>query len=265
MRQPHRGRLLRFYGEVGTVTRAPAETYVAYSWKHRVANAVYKMAASARIRVEPLEDTASFVDDGQSRQTPEMMDAFAQIPGMTSFRRGMYLYWLAYACSAPGDIIEVGVWQGRATAFLAQACADADAGVVHAIDPFTGNPGTAHLYEVSDVADLQVGFEANIQRSGLVDRVVTWPGKSSEVADAVRSKADGVRMICIDGDHSYEAVRNDINLFADALEPGGILLFDDYEPSKPGLVQAVLEHLEANPDRYTKPVQDRSMLVLRRR
>lgn len=244
--------------------RAPADRLVAYSWRHRLANVGVGVANRLGLRLEPLEDTKRFVDDGCSRRTPEMMSDFAEIPGMTNLRRGMYLYWLAYACSAPGDIVEIGVWQGRSTAFLAQACTDADVGLVHAIDPFTGNPGTETHYRVDGVSDLEQGFLSNMARVGLAERVVVWPGRSAEVASEVLERADGIRMICIDGDHSYAAVRTDIELFADALSPGGLLVFDDYEAGKPGVAEAVLEHLSAHPTRYATPVQDRSLLVLRR-
>ena len=117
--------------------------------------------------------------------TPEMMARFASIPGMITMRRGMYLYWLAYACGAEGDVIEIGSWQGRSTAFLSQGCADADAGVVHAIDTFQGNPGSEGHYAVDGVESLEQGFRDNMARVGLAERVVTYPKSAVDAAPEI--------------------------------------------------------------------------------
>jgi predicted O-methyltransferase YrrM len=234
--------------------------------KAKVRRVVTMLAAQAGLRVEKLEDDATFVP-GRSIWTTDLQRKFAGVPGMITLRRGMYLYWLALAQSIPGDVVELGSWQGRSTIALAQACADADNGMVHAVDTFRGNPGNTSMYVVGadDLSDLESNFRRNIARAGLTDRVTAHAMTSAEAAPAVAAAAPAVRFIYIDAEHTYDAVRQDLANYAELLAPGGLLTFDDYSKTFDGVVRAVHEHLDAHPDRYTLPVQDNNFLVLRRR
>ena len=72
-------------------------------------------------------------------------------------------------------------------------------------------------------------------------------------------------MMYIDGEHSYDAVKDELARYADLLSPGGLLTFDDYSARYPGVAQAIHEHLAEAGDRYVTPVQDDNFLVIRRR
>lgn len=216
------------------------------------------------ITLAKLEDSTGYVQD-DSTKLPEMLAEYLSIPGMLPPHRCFHLYLMALSCSVRGDIVEIGSWQGRSTAFLARACADADNGVVHAVDTFRGNPGTEHLYAVDGALDsLEANFRRNIARVGLQDRVVTHAATSAEAAPSVRERTEGVRLIFIDGEHTFDAVANDLALYADLLLPGGLLVFDDYAPHFPGDVRAVQEHVDAHPGRYGRPFQQENTLVLPR-
>ena len=124
----------------------------------------------------------------------------------------MYLYWLAYAAPGVGDVIEIGSCQGRSTSALAQACRDTGIGVVHAVDTFGGNPGHEDHYVVSasDLSDLEPNFHRNIASAGLTDRVKVYAQTSASAAPAVsEATAPGARMIYIDGEHTYDAVKEE--------------------------------------------------------
>lgn len=173
------------------------------------------------------------------------IDALAQqweeIPGMISPARGVHHYLLAYAQSTLGDIIEVGSWQGRNTCFLAAACRDSQNGVVHAIDHFKGNPGSRDAYVVGapDLSDLESNFRRNVRRAGLDDWVVL------HAVDARTVKIQGpVRMLFVDAEHTYEALKADLAQFAPLVTSGGLVAFDDYSTSFPGVVAAVDEWLD---------------------
>jgi len=183
---------------------------------------------------------------------------------MVSLRRGMYYYWLAYA-GITGDIIELGCWQGRSTTFLARACKDTKNGIVHSVDTFGGNPGNKSAYKVDadDLSDLESNFRANMDRLGLTDHVRVHVGASVDVAPQVIAQADSVRMLVVDAEHTYAAVKADLDAYADALQVGGLLVFDDYSTAYSGVAQAVNEHL-ASRDRYCTSVQDDNLLVVRR-
>jgi hypothetical protein len=57
-----------------------------------------------------------------------------------------------------------------------------------------------------------------------------------------------IRILFIDGWHSYEAVTEDILLWFPHVLPGGLIVFDDYSnPEFPGVRQAVDEQLQKLP------------------
>lgn len=205
------------------------------------------------------------IDDGCSTNMAQRLARFSAIPGMLPRERGLVLYSLAYGCSIPGDVVEIGSWQGRSTCYLAQACRDSDNGIVRAIDHFKGNVGVEQQYVVgqSDLSDLESKFRRHVAGAGLKDYVRLYNMTSRDAAAAYRTDFARVRMLFIDGDHSYEGVRNDIELFAPLLQPGGIIVFDDYHSDGPGVVQAVRDVIFSNPA-YGQFTQFQGVLIARK-
>lgn len=244
--------------------RTPSETTSVFDspLKARARKAVIGGLARLGFGLEPLDDSAHYVADDTTKLA-EMVSRFAPIPGMIPLRRCVHLYLLAFANGVRGDIIEIGSWQGRSTAFLAQACADTDNGVVHAIDTFQGNPGSEHNYEIDgSLRSLEASFRQNMERTGVGDRVVTHAKFSADAIEEVRSATRGVRMLFIDGEHTYEAVKSDLANYAELVAPGGLIVFDDYSPGFEGDVRAVHEHVAAHPKRYGTGFQQKNTLVL---
>ena len=232
----------------------------------RLRKAVITAGAAVGVTIEKRMDDATFIR-GHSALTTDLQHKVAATPGMITLRRAMYLYWLSYAGSVAGDVIEIGSWQGRSTIALAQGCADSDNGVVHAIDTFLGNPGNEAMYVVGaeDRSDLEPNFRRNIAAAGLTDRVTVYAKSSADAVAEVAAAVNGVRMMYIDGEHSYDAVKEELELYAPLLSPGGLLTFDDYSTRYPGVVDAIHEHLAEAGDQYVRPAQDDNFLVLRRR
>ncbi len=215
-------------------------------------------------RLEPLVDLRGFIDDDSTR-LPALSATAADILGMVAHRRSVNYYWLSYACSVAKDRVEIGLWRGRSTVFLVQGAGDSDNGVVHAVDTFVGNPGNERAYDVDGVQALASGFRSNVATSGLVHRVVVHKGRSADLAAEVRRSVEAVRILCIDGEHTYEAVAQEPELYADLVVPGGLLVLDDYSKSFPGVAEAFQEHLAKNANHYARPVQDRNLAVVARR
>jgi predicted O-methyltransferase YrrM len=245
--------------------RTPAETTSAFDSpvKARIRRAIVGGAARLGVGLEPLDDTKMLVDDDSTR-LPELVSRFEHIPGMLPVRRCVHLYLLAFGGLA-GDVIEIGSWQGKATAYLAQACADTRNGLVHAIDTFLGNPGHEKNYYVNGtLANLEQNFRANIESVGLTDHVITHASTSEAAIDSVRAATQGARLLFIDGEHTYDAVSRDLALYAELVVPGGVIVLDDYSPGFAGDVKAVREHVAAHSGRYGRPFQQRNTLVLPR-
>jgi predicted O-methyltransferase YrrM len=216
---------------------------------------VARLAAIAGMRFEHLEHTSTLVSD-TSTTVPNMLSRFATIPGMITLQEGLLLYSFAYAAGAEGDIVEIGSWQGRSTAFLAQACEDIGSGTVHAIDWFRGNPGKEHLFAVSGGAER--ALRANLERVGLASRVVVHADRSEHVN---RDALGSLRMLFIDGEHTHQAVSADLE-YAALLAPSGLLVLHDYTNAYPGVVTAAQAYLAKGG--FSRPFQRRAMLIARR-
>lgn len=167
--------------------------------------------------------------------------AAADIPSMLGRQTAFSLYLLCYLQELSGDVVEIGSWQGYSTSFLASAVRDSGNGVLHAIDHFKGNVGKESFYVVArpDLSDLRQGFESNLRRLGLLENVRLLDMPNHE---AVRHLGGvKVRLLFIDGDHTKTGVENDIRLFFPLVQPGGLVVFDDFSPHCPGLVEAVAQ------------------------
>jgi predicted O-methyltransferase YrrM len=161
------------------------------------------------------------------------------IPGMVSPKSGQFLYTMCYMQQSKGDVVEVGSWQGRSTSFLARAVSNSKNGNFYAIDHFKGNSGKEKLYAAgkNDLSDLESNFLSNMERVGLSDSVILLNMPNEQAEREI--KDINIRFLFIDGDHSKQGVEKDIELFFPKLQPGSIVVFDDFSNYFQGLVEAV--------------------------
>ena len=123
-------------------------------------------------------------------------------------------------------IAEVGVFKGAFARYLFDTCQPAE---LHLIDLDVRSHGLAERFR-SEIA---------------AKRIILHEGDSSEV---VKQFPDGYfNAIYIDGNHSYDGVRRDIDAAAPRIEEPGFLVFNDYTYWSPcecmryGVMQAVNE------------------------
>lgn len=140
----------------------------------------------------------------------------ASIEGWLSDAQGCALFRAAAATTGKGLIVEIGSWKGRSTAWLASGARLAGARV-YAIDPHTGSR------EDPKAATFEA-FRTNLAHAGLEDFVDPLVTTSAEAARALPGP---IELLFIDGDHSYDAVRQDAELWLPKLVEGGIVMFHD--------------------------------------
>ena len=124
-------------------------------------------------------------------------------------------------------VLEVGTYKGFGAVLMAQAGA-----TVWAVDWHRGDADLG-------ATDTLCAWWTNVRRAGVADQVVGLVGRSDRVLTALRHR--WWDMAFIDGDHSYEAVTQDIRLTLPLVRAGGLLVFHDYCPTWPGVVRAVDE------------------------
>ncbi len=152
------------------------------------------------------------------------------------------LRWLAEVASACWTIIEVGSYKGRSTRALADHCK----GAVYAVDPWDGgyindNGSQAAWLDTKKAREL---FESNLSDHLASGRVVQVKAMFGEAMPRLEREIGFGRadLVFIDGDHRYEAVKEDIARARLLVRPNGLLAGHDYtHPSWPGVKQAVDE------------------------
>jgi len=120
-----------------------------------------------------------------------------------------------------GVIVEIGSYRGRSTIALAMGSSRGPAVPVFAIEPheeFTGVLGRRFG------PDDKKAFQRNIAHSTL-SRFIHLISATSETA--AKSWNSEIGLLWIDGDHRYEAVKKDFELWSPFLHVDGRIAFDD--------------------------------------
>lgn len=155
------------------------------------------------------------------------------------------LVWLAEAATRAARIVEIGSWKGRST----RALADHTAGVVYAIDPWTGQYLGAKNRPLKLKLSVLPAFTEALQDHILGGRVVPMQAISEvAVPQLLAHFGRTFDLVFIDGDHRGQYVREDIALARTILRPGGILSGHDYDCTDwPEVKPAVCEALGYEP------------------
>jgi hypothetical protein len=135
----------------------------------------------------------------------------------------------------PTLIVEIGVWKGGSTVFMANELkAHALSSVVIAVDTWSGSsehwtgPSRADLSFFGGRPNLYHKFLSNVIRAKVGDYVVPLPVDSLNAAQILGASNLKPQMIHLDGGHDYESVMADLRAWWPILAPGGIFIGDDY-------------------------------------
>lgn len=159
------------------------------------------------------------------------------LTGLIPHDEGMELLRLAQ--KVPGDqaVVEIGSFKGKSTCYLAAGrFMSGGGGLVYAVDPWDlpGNPYGKHGFSASTVRGV---FDAQVASLGFGEIVCPVRGFSVNVARDWEAK---VGMLFIDGDHSEQAVHDDLFAWLPHMADGGVLAFDDFDtPRNPGVRKVV--------------------------
>lgn len=121
--------------------------------------------------------------------------------------------------SALGPILEIGSWHGRSTIILASAAQQAG-NRVFAVDPHEGHPPYG-----GPTLDI---FLENLKRAGLSDVVEPLVMTSREAFEQLEGQ-EHFSFVFIDGNHDYDYVKEDFEMWSQCLVEGGVIAFHDRE------------------------------------
>ena len=158
-------------------------------------------------------------------------EKFRGIEGFLHPLEGYALMLLAAHGPGAGEVVEIGSYLGRSTCYLAYGAQRAKRPPVVAVDHFQGSPehqpGASHESAVLKREGTTYGrFLSNLEAAGLSQHV--RPVRQASLAAALDWRAP-IRLLFIDGDHSYEATGADFAAWSPRVEPGGLVGFHDVD------------------------------------
>ncbi len=143
-----------------------------------------------------------------------------------------------------GDAAECGVYRGGTAKILAEIVPDRP---IHLFDTFTGMPETdplRDLHKAGDFSDTSLDDVRSYLAGHSNINIVS--GLIPQTLELVKDRAFSFVHIDLD---IYSAITSACNFFYPKLQPGGIMLFDDYGyPSCPGARAAVDEFFSGKPE-----------------
>jgi len=167
-----------------------------------------------------------------------------KVPGHLMENEAHFLGLLAACVPARGTIVEIGSFKGRSTVMLAKVASHYGCGPVVAIDPHNSpilldhdaNPGASSYQDFLD----------SMHAAGVSNHVEPYAAYSKDVADSWNRP---IRLLWIDGDHSYEGAKNDLEGFFPHLVPRGVVAFHDALNAFPGPIRVFVEDVLSS-DRF---------------
>ncbi len=201
------------------------------------------------------------------------IDCLEKIPGILDPLEGYALFALAMSGSASAPIAEVGSYLGKSASYMAVGSRLAGNKGVVAIDMFPakedwfkGEDGLWHIrgtdyyldesvyrerehffYGGSHYANTLDIFTDIVEKLNLSSHIAPFKGNSAAYMASPAARDAQFRMVFIDGDHTYQGVKKDIEALSGAVVSGGFMCFHDYCASFPGVVKAVDELIFSSP------------------
>jgi predicted O-methyltransferase YrrM len=168
-------------------------------------------------------------------QTDRLLELSKSLSGHLRKREVQFLATLPFL-SLEGDILEIGSFKGKSTIILAKAAKAAGHGKIHACDPLSLSCSTDPTDAIKE--ELPRIFYNNLQAHGVQDQVEFFQMRSQELAEIWNKP---LKILWIDGDHTYDGVMKDITFFEKHLEPGAIVCFHDVLHEFEGPIRVFME------------------------
>jgi hypothetical protein len=164
----------------------------------------------------------------------------APTAGYLSEREARFVMAAAALAPAEGKNLEIGSFKGRSTVGIAYVTRELGLGKVFAVDPHTSPASTDPDLRSRGQTTSYDDFIANLQAAGVLDRVEIKRAYSHDLA---REWKDPIRFLWIDGDHTYEGAKADIDMFKPFLSDGAVVAMHDVLGTFEGALRVFVEEV----------------------
>ena len=164
-------------------------------------------------------------------------------PGFLTEREGRFLALAAAATPASGKVLEIGSFKGKSTVGLGAVARRLGFDRVVAVDPFTAPASTDP--KIGSATSTYEDFVSSLKAAGVEGHVEAHRGYSRELA---ASWKEPIRLLWVDGDHTYAGAKADVVMFRPYLAEGAVVALHDTLNLFEGPLRVVVEDLLESDD-----------------
>lgn len=161
------------------------------------------------------------------------------VVGAVTNREVGFLYHLAKRGPGDGTVVEIGSFLGRSTIFLASGSKSGGRGKIYSIDPHKGAFAIGRRFSGPTYQQ----YLKNLSTSKVKGSVISIRSLSTE---AIKKWNKPIRLLFIDGNHTYAAVKADILHWEPFLVQGGVIVMHDALNPAVGPSKAIVKLLLNN-------------------
>ena len=154
----------------------------------------------------------------------EAWAAAKDVPGFLLEQEARFLGRMAVCAPREGVIVEIGSFKGKSTVLLGKLAQRYGIGPIVAIDPHTFHNAELEEHRSTPGATSYDAFLKHLETVGVSEFVEVHRAFSRAVA-ATWSRP--IRLLWIDGDHSYAGAKSDFDDFFPYVVPGGFTALHD--------------------------------------
>lgn len=165
-------------------------------------------------------------------------DRAKDVEGYIGDREFRALCMLAAAAPRTGLTVEIGSFKGKSTVGLASIAAAFELGPVVSIDPHNAPSDTDP--DLNEDGTSFHDFEASLMKAGVRGQVEAHRAPSRDVGQGWNRP---IRLLWIDGDHTYDGAKLDYDLFKPFLVEGAFVAFHDTLHEFEGPIRVFVEEV----------------------
>lgn len=199
----------------------------AYQQGHWVTSSpIYHLAGATVGKVEGFQDT--FARNAEILRKRYAVD-ISRAQTIEGWMADSELEWLARQAKRATVFIEVGSWAGRSTRAIADNLPVG--AVLLACDSWNGSSGEPDAHKTAKEREgdgVFMKFFANLYDHIRLGRVIPVRMDSANAADILARMELRADVCFIDGDHSHEGFKRDVDAFRPLVREGGLLCGHDY-------------------------------------